>query len=120
MRRILIIDDDVLSSELIKCFLVEDEFNLSVEYTGDSGIDLVREQRNFDLILLDINLPGIDGFEVFAEIKKIDTAMPIVAYTALCDSAIMKKCDMLGFDDVILKPTNFSEIRSKVFSNCRN
>lgn len=68
MKNVLVIDDDVLSAELIKCFLIDESCILSIEYSGDSGLNLFLDKFNFDLIFLDLHLPGKDGFGVCAAI----------------------------------------------------
>lgn len=107
-KRILIIEDEEAISDLISLYLGKEGFITKVSNNGQDGIDLV-EKFNPDLILLDLMLPDINGFEVCKKISS-QYSIPIIMITAKSDT-IDKILGMeLGADDYITKPFDMREI----------
>lgn len=107
-KRILIIEDEEAISDLISLYLGKEGFITKVSNNGQDGIDLV-EKFNPDLILLDLMLPDISGFEVCKKISS-QYSIPIIMTTAKSDT-IDKILGMeLGADDYITKPFDMREI----------
>jgi len=108
MKKVLIIDDDFASVELLKEFLNEFDVSVCSEVTGESAIKLLVD-HTFDIVILDIKLPDISGFIVITEIRKIyGDRIKVIAQTA---SVFYPKEVYLnaGFDDYISKPINNHE-----------
>ena len=80
MQRILIVDDDTNICELLRLYLEKNGFATAVANDGVTAVEMA-EQKNFDLILLDIMLPKLDGWQVCREIRKNST-VPIIMLTA--------------------------------------
>ncbi len=112
MERILIIEDDDDISEIENDYLVINNYETVIASTGNLGLRLLEEQT-FDLILLDIMLPGMNGFQVLKEIRsKYD--IPILMVTAKNDT--LDKIKGLGFgaDDYLTKPFDPAELVARV------
>ena len=112
---ILVVDDDRLNLRKAQDILVEENYRIAAALNGEQAIKFV-EKNTPDLILLDISMPGIDGFETFQEIKKLDNGanVPIIFLTAQDDiQAEMKGFD-LGADDFIRKPFVSSIVLKRV------
>jgi DNA-binding response OmpR family regulator len=75
-KTILIIEDDKFLRELITQKLIKEDFEVSEAVDGEEGIKKIKEEKP-DLVLLDLILPGIDGFEVLSQMKKEPTLVPI-------------------------------------------
>lgn len=114
---ILIIEDDPNIAELIRLYLEKDGFAVSIAADGKSGVDLYRKEKP-NLILLDIMLPEMDGWEVCKEIRKNDQT-PIIMLTAK-DETIDKITGLeLGADDYIAKPFDMKEVIARIHAVLR-
>ena len=111
-QRILIVDDDANIAELISLYLIKECFATEIAYTGRDAISLTTT-FNPDLILLDIMLPDIDGYEVCTEIRKTRQT-PIIMLSAkgeVFDKVLGLK---LGADDYMIKPFDSNELVARV------
>lgn len=102
--KILIIEDQESNQQYYSAILKPGNFRLVQAYNGMSGIEAFKKNPDADLILLDLKMPDIDGFEVLKEIRKKDRNVPIIAQTAYAMAADREKCLEAGFDDYIAKP----------------
>ncbi len=114
-KKILVVDDQPGNVFLLQDRLNREGFEVITAYDGTSGIKVAREQ-NPDLILLDIMMPGIDGFEVCREISSNDFTnhIPIILVTALNSSEDTQKGFDCGAFDYIKKPFNKIELLARV------
>ncbi len=103
-RILLLVDDDFSSSSLIKEILADTKINIIVAQTGQKAILTMQTTENISIVLLDIKLPEIDGFEVCKKMREINSTIPIIAYTALNLNEIAKRWKTVRFDDILLKP----------------
>lgn len=101
---ILIIEDDKFLRELIKKKLEAEGFAVVEVVDGESGLKVIREKRP-DLVLLDLILPGIDGFEVLAKIKENDflSSIPVIILSNLGQREDVEKGLKLGAVDFLVK-----------------
>ena len=111
-KKILIVDDDEDISELISLYLVKECFDTKRAEDGDVAIRLFKEYQP-DLILLDIMLPGKDGFEICKEIRK-EKKVPILMVSAKKDDIDKIRGLGLGADDYLSKPFSPSELVARV------
>ncbi len=113
--RVLIVDDVADNIQVIMNTLKEESYKFSFATDGKQALELIR-LNTFDLILLDIMMPGIDGYEVCATIKQdpILSDIPIIFLTAKSDIDSIKKGFMLGGSDYITKPFHADELLSRV------
>ena len=112
MSKILIIEDEVAIAELEKDYLELSGFEVEVENAGDVG--LIRAlKENFDLVILDLMLPGIDGFEICRKIRETKNT-PIIIVSAKKDDIDKIRGLGMGADDYMTKPFSPSEMVARV------
>ncbi|MBU1853366.1 MAG: response regulator [Candidatus Omnitrophica bacterium] len=115
-KRILIIDDEKDFCSIVKMNLENTgDFELSVATNGKKGLELAKKLKP-DLILLDIHMPGMDGFEVLEKLKKnLDTIeIPVVILSALKDEETKLKAAGLYDDLYITKPIDAINLKAKI------
>lgn len=113
MKKILLVEDEVHVVSFIKKGLTEEGYEVSVVFDGKSGLQMFSES-DFDLIILDIMLPELNGLEVCREIRKTNTAVPILLLTALGTSENIVLGLETGADDYLVKPFKFIELVARV------
>lgn len=117
MKRILIIEDDKQIAEFEKDYLVASQYEVDVCNTGDSGIQKAKNEK-YDLIILDIMLPNMDGFEVCRQLAT-DQNIPIIFVSAKNGNIDKIKGLGLGATDYIVKPFEPSELVARVNTHLR-
>ena len=103
-KTILIIEDDKFLRELIAQKLIKEDFEVSEAVDGEEGIKKIKEEKP-DLILLDLILPGIDGFEVLSQMKKESTlaSIPVIILSNLGQKDDVEKGLKMGAVDYLIK-----------------
>ena len=109
---ILIIDDDKELGEMLREFLAPDHFRVDARLSGEDGLDALTEQR-FDLLILDIMLPGMSGIDVLKKVRQ-DSDMPIIMLTARGDDVDRILGLEFGADDYLSKPFNPRELLARI------
>ena len=112
MSRILIIEDEEAIADLEKDYLELSDFEVEIEHTGDEGLQKALKE-DFDLIILDLMLPGMDGFEVCKKIRE-EKNIPILMVSAKKDDIDKIRGLGLGADDYMTKPFSPSELVARV------
>lgn len=113
MKKILIIEDDDAIGTGLKYYLEGENFTVFLAPNGQSTLELIKKEKDIDLILLDINLPDTSGFDLFKKIKSIIN-IPIIFLTANdLEVSIVRGLDM-GADDYITKPFKARELTSRI------
>ncbi len=112
MKKILLIDDDPTLLHLLGEFLKDDSFEVISALNGSAGLRLAYDQRP-DLILLDVMLPGMDGWEVCARLREMSD-VPIIMLTAKTTEADKLRGFRLGVDDYVTKPFSFAELVARI------
>ncbi|MBR5248144.1 MAG: response regulator transcription factor [Lachnospiraceae bacterium] len=112
MSRILIIEDEVAIAELEKDYLELSDFQVETRNAGDEGLKAALEEQ-FDLVILDLMLPGMDGFEVCKRIRE-QKNIPILMVSAKKDDIDKIRGLGLGADDYMTKPFSPSELVARV------
>lgn len=110
MSKILIVEDEQAIAELEKDYLELNDFEVSIENNGVDGLNTALS-GDFDLIILDLMLPGMDGFEICKKIRE-DKNIPIIMVSAKKDDIDKIRGLGLGADDYLTKP--FSPDRKSV------
>lgn len=113
MPKILIIEDDKTIVEGLEDTLQFHDYTVFTAGNGKEGFKLFQKQKP-DLIILDIMLPGVDGFEVCKKIKQLDRGMPIIMLTAKSQESDKLLGFELGADDYITKPFSVKELVARV------
>lgn len=111
-RKVLIIDDDENICELVSLYLLKDGYDVIASHDGREGISKFKEE-NPDLIILDIMMPGMDGWEVCRTIKK-SHSIPIIMLSAKGETFDKVLGLELGADDYIVKPFEPKELVARV------
>ncbi len=115
--RILLVEDDIETSDMLKDFLITENFEVVTAYDGKSACKKFLEDK-YSLVLLDIMIPGINGIEVMKIIRKSST-VPIIIISAK-DSDSDKTLGLgLGADDYITKPFSVIEVLARIKANIR-
>lgn len=112
-EKILIIEDDERIAQNISKGLKEKGFDTTVAYDGKIGLKMALT-GNFDLILLDLNLPQMNGYQVCAEIRKKNEQIPIIMLTALGETEDKIDGFEHGADDYLVKPFDFRELIARI------
>jgi len=114
-RAVLIIEDEA-DIRRFACRVLELEgYHVLKADNGEEGLRLLRESR-VSLVLLDLRLPGIDGWEVLAQMKGAAelSAIPIIVFSASADSLTLDKARSLGAADFLVKPVSASRLKETV------
>ena len=113
MYSILIIEDEQRVADLLRAGLEENGYNCLVAYDGAMGLRMFRA-NTFDLVISDIVLPKMDGFELCKEIRAANTAIPILMLTALGSTDDKLDGFDAGADDYMVKPFDFRELYARI------
>ncbi|RMZ60729.1 DNA-binding response regulator [Chryseobacterium nematophagum] len=118
MKKIILIEDETSVVSFIKKGLQESGYEVSVAFDGLTGIQLVQA-NDFDLVILDIMLPEMNGLDVCKEIRKTNKHVPILFLTALGTSENIVLGLENGGDDYLVKPFKFIELVARIKSLLR-
>ncbi len=106
---ILLLEDDTLFGETLQDFLEDSGFNISYCANGEEALELTYKKR-FDLYLLDINVPIIDGLTLLNELRLADDCTPAIFLTSYADKDTLAKAFGNGGDDYLKKPFDMDEL----------
>ncbi|MBD5645485.1 response regulator transcription factor [Clostridium botulinum] len=110
--KILIVDDDKTIVEFLQIFLIKEGYEVRISYNGEEALDKIRSEQ-FNLILMDIMMPKLDGFEAIKRIRRL-TNIPIIFLTAKDSQQDKIKGFISGCDDYITKPFDLVELSLRV------
>ncbi|HTA41649.1 MAG TPA: response regulator [Bryobacteraceae bacterium] len=115
MKKVLIADDKATSRELIRTVLEGSGYEVNEANDGIEALNRARELQP-DLVILDLHMPGLDGFGVLAELRRDDAfaATPIMALTASAMQGDRDRAMAAGFDSYVSKPIPLSILRQEV------
>jgi PAS domain S-box-containing protein len=115
--RVLVVDDEPICRRTLMLALRNSEIELTVSETGEQALQILGEQP-FDVIFSDVMMPGLDGFGLAAELRKLPkhTTTPVIFVTTLSDFTTRSRSIMSGVCDLIGKPFTVSEIVVKAFT----
>lgn len=113
MKKILIIEDEFHVVNLLKRGLEEEGYDISVAMDGTSGLEMAQ-QHQFDLLIVDIMLPGINGIEICRRIRVQNKALPILMLTALGSTENIVTGLDSGADDYLVKPFKLAELLARL------
>lgn len=117
MNKILIIDDDKELCALIKRSVLQESIEADCCYSGKSGL-LQMQEKQYQLVILDVMMPGFDGFETLEQIRK-QSSLPILMFTSKNDSASKVRGLRAGADDYLTKPFDMDELIARILSLIR-
>jgi two-component system copper resistance phosphate regulon response regulator CusR len=111
--RLLIVEDEHLTAEYLKKGLAENGYTVDLAATGDDGLALALS-ASYDLLILDVNLPGRDGWEILRELRKNGSDVPVLYLSARAMVEDKVKGLGLGADDYLVKPFAFTELLARL------
>ncbi len=117
-KKILIVEDDPVSTEFLKEVLTALNMHTKITASGEDAVRICSDDEGIDLVLMDIRLTGIDGYEATSKIKSHLPNLPIIAQTAYALQGDREKAINAGCDDYIAKPiriANLMEIFDRIF-----
>jgi len=114
MGSLLIVDDNLVSLKQISSMLSQDH-DVSLAKSGEMALQICA-QKQLDLILLDVEMPGMDGYETIARLKKDDRLknIPVIFLTGNSDAETQKKCLGAGAVDFITKPAEPDALHNRI------
>jgi len=118
MTHILLVEDDETLAETLKELLESDSFEVTWVQDGESALEATFIGR-FDLLLLDVNVPFVNGFELLQGLRDAECTTPAIFITALSDIASISKGFEVGADDYIKKPFDYDELSIRIKSLIR-
>ncbi|GMT49048.1 MAG: two-component system response regulator [bacterium] len=115
MAKILVVEDNLYSHDMLRRRLIRKGYDAIVAVDGRQGVELAQSEGP-DIILMDMNLPEMDGWEATRIIKSMDAtrSIPIIALTAHAMSGDRAKCFEAGCDDYDTKPIDFPKLLEKI------
>ncbi len=113
MTRILLVEDEEKLARFVELELTHEGYQVDKAFDGRTGLDMA-EKGGYDLLLLDIMLPGLNGLEVLRRLRKSDDHVPVIMLTAR--DAVMDKVTGLdmGADDYVTKPFSIEELLARI------
>ncbi|HYE95877.1 MAG TPA: response regulator, partial [Rubricoccaceae bacterium] len=113
-HKVLIVDDDIRNIFALQSFLEQHKMEVVYAESGRDGIELLQQDSDIDVVLLDVMMPGMDGYETARAIRAIDrfADLPIIAVTAKAMEGDRDKCLEAGASDYITKPVNVDQLTS--------
>ena len=112
-KKLLLLEDDIALNETVVDYFESLDYSVVPVYTGNSAIDAIYE-NNFDLLLLDVNVPDINGFEILKSVRKQDVTTPAIFITSLNSMTDVEDGYDSGCDDYIRKPFALKELKLRV------
>ncbi len=110
-KTILLAEDDEINAFLIEKIFSKYNINLIIAINGKEATEIFKSQHSkIDIVMLDLRMPIMNGFEAISIIKKINSETPIIAYTAYCSKTEITEIVNAGFDDYISKPIKKEEL----------
>ena len=113
VRKLLLLEDDTLFAQTLEDFLEEEGFEVTVTGDGALAYALATEER-FDLLLLDINVPQIDGIELLKRLRKAQQDRPALFITSYREKSVLAAAFEAGGDDFLSKPVDLEELRLRI------
>ena len=112
-KRVLLIEDDRDISRLVELHLKDQGYEVRLAFDGPSGLSLARKDP-YDLIILDLTLPGMDGMEICRKVREQEQSLPILMLTARSSEADRVSGLDSGADDYLTKPFGIRELLARV------
>ena len=113
-KTILIVEDDLNSFKFLNVLLKKTQVDIIHAATGKKAVEMVSSFNNIDLVVMDIQLPEMDGFEATKLIKKMNSHLPVIAQTAYAMAGDKEKMKKAGCDDYIPKPLDLKQVLATI------
>jgi DNA-binding response OmpR family regulator len=113
MKKLLLLEDDMVLNETVSDYLQTLHYEVVALYDGEEALSKIYEEC-FDLLILDVNVPGIDGFELLKEVRSMEVSTPAIYITSLNSMDDLEVGFEAGCDDYIRKPFALKELALRV------
>jgi two-component system, cell cycle response regulator DivK len=113
-KSVVVVDDDLPSYQLIEELFSDFDVSLKHFTGGNELMKWIKKEPKPDLILMDVQLPGVDGLELTRQIKAAEPSIPIIAYTSYAMPGDRERCLESGCDEYISKPVDLDGFLKKV------
>ena len=110
--RVLYVEDNAMNRQVVRDMLDVAGATMVEAHDGESGLRAIAEQ-DFDLVLMDIRMPGMDGLTAIEQIRKMGapkSELPVIVVTADTSADLRERCEAVAADDVIMKPVALQEL----------
>jgi len=114
VRRVLIVEDDVALADFLRAELESQRFTVELLHDGEEAVNALAEERRFDLLILDLNLPGLDGISLIEKVRPTQPRLPMLVLTARNGIDDKVKAFQSGADDCLTKPFSLAELLARV------
>jgi DNA-binding response OmpR family regulator len=118
-RRVLIVEDDVALASFLSAELQSERFTVDVVHDGEAALTLLQDERRFDLLILDLNLPKLDGITLLQRVKPAQPRLRMLVLTARSQTKDKVKALQSGADDCLTKPFSLAELFARVHALLR-
>jgi DNA-binding response OmpR family regulator len=118
-RRVLIVEDDVALAGFLSSELRAERFTVDVVHDGEAALTLLQDERRFDLLILDLNLPKLDGISLLQRVKPTQPRLRMLVLTARTQTKDKVKALQSGADDCLTKPFSLAELFARVHALLR-
>jgi CheY-like chemotaxis protein len=118
-KRVLFIDSNLINYFLASDSFLKKEIEMVPAVSGKEAIHLFRNNQFFDLVITEMTLPDMDGFDLLREIRKINPLTPFIAQTASIMDDLKRRCLCAGFNCFLEKPFSMKQLEREV-SKCIN
>lgn len=115
--RVLVVEDNEINAGILKSFLNKWQMPVKEAITGIHALELIKYHK-FDLILMDLEMPEMNGYDTLKKIRESDIATPVIAFTATLLDNMDSLITEAGFTDYVLKPFKPSELKKKIEMYC--
>jgi DNA-binding response OmpR family regulator len=115
--RILVVDDEQYILDMLKCTLADESYNVDIAVDGNSALTLLAERKP-DLVLLDIRMPDLNGYEALELIRQ-QSDVPVIMLTGVLEPISVKQSMELGADDYVRKPFGILELLARIQAKLR-
>jgi two-component system KDP operon response regulator KdpE len=117
--KVLVVDDEPPIRRFLRTSLGAQNYQVTDAETGQEALDLIKREK-FDLVVLDLGLPGMDGFDVIVKLREAGSDVPIVVLSSRSDEAGKVKALDLGADDYVTKPFGVEELLARIRAALRH
>ncbi|MFP2994669.1 response regulator [Spongiivirga sp. MCCC 1A20706] len=112
----LVVDDNKINLMVTSKLLIDENFDCETVDNGIDAIELVRN-NNFDIVLMDVNMPNLNGVGATKKIREFNTEIPIIAFTAVDVTQLNEQMIRAGLNDYILKPFEKGQLLDKIYQH---
>ena len=116
VKKALIVDDNRINQVVTKRILEKKDFTCLVAASGEEAIEILKKEQ-IDVVLMDVNMPGMNGMETTVKIRKFDISVPIIALTAVEVGELREEILAAGMNDIINKPYDIPQFFNTIFKN---